>query len=115
MQYLASNIKELRRSKNWTQDELGDLLQVKKAAVSSYERGGSLPPSDKLYKMSKIFSCTLDELVNVDLSKTDNLAIVSEPVSKYLTKQDLYNIHALVQKVHELDTIVRKLEKILEK
>lgn len=113
MQYLASNIKWLRRSKNWTQDELGDLLDVKKAAISSYERAGSVPPSDKLYKMSKIFACTLDELVNIDLSKTDNIQIAEDPAATYLTKQDLYNIHALVQKVHELDAIVRKLEKLL--
>lgn len=39
--------------------------------------------------------------------------MVEEPVVKYMTKQDLYNIHALVQKVHELDAIVRKLEKLL--
>ena len=70
---------------------------------------------DKLYDLSKIFEVSLDELVNVDLSKTDKLPIVEESAAKYLTRQDLYNIHALVQKVHELDAIVRKLEKIIEK
>lgn len=40
--YIGENIKRLRREKNITQEELSAALNITAAAVSKWERGGSL-------------------------------------------------------------------------
>lgn len=40
--------------------------------------------------------------------------IFEEPGSVYLTKQDLYNFHRLVEKVQELEVVVNEIRKSLK-
>ncbi|MDR1771737.1 MAG: helix-turn-helix domain-containing protein [Hungatella sp.] len=61
--YIGDRLKDLRISKNLTQSELAELLQVTKSAVSSYENDTRLPSIDVLVKMSKIFHVTIDNIL----------------------------------------------------
>lgn len=56
-------IKEMRESKNMTQDELASLLSVSRSTVAMWETGQSYPLVEKLLQLADIFSCTLDELI----------------------------------------------------
>ena len=56
-------IKKFRLSKGLTQQDLAVLLGVRQNSVSLWERGFREPPIDKLIALSKIFNCSLDELV----------------------------------------------------
>lgn len=58
-----NRIKDLRKQKGLTQEELGKLLNVQKAAVSKYELGRAVPSTDVLMKMAKIFGVTTDHLL----------------------------------------------------
>ena len=58
------NLKSLRESKKMTQEQLAEKLDVGRSAISMWETGYSLPRGATLIKLSKIFGCTLDELVN---------------------------------------------------
>lgn len=60
---LSEHIKNLRTSKNLTQSELAELLQVTKSTISSYESGVRQPSYDVLIKMSKIFHVSIDYLL----------------------------------------------------
>ena len=60
---IAKHIRELRISKNMTQKNLADELGVSYQAVSNWERGNSMPDISKLEDLSRIFSCTIDELL----------------------------------------------------
>lgn len=60
---IAKHIRELRISKNMTQMNLADELGVSYQAVSNWERGNSMPDISKLEDLSRIFSCTIDELL----------------------------------------------------
>ncbi|MBQ8814666.1 MAG: helix-turn-helix transcriptional regulator [Lachnospiraceae bacterium] len=60
---VAKHIRELRISKNMTQMNLADELGVSYQAVSNWERGNSMPDISKLEDLSRIFSCTIDELL----------------------------------------------------
>lgn len=115
MQQLPGNIKFLRQSKKMTQEELGEILSLKKAAISRYENGLSFPPSDKLYELAKIFEVTLDDLANSDLSRIDRMSIIKDSSSKYFTRQELYNIHELVYVVQDLRQKMNELEQIVDK
>ena len=52
----GEKIKRLRKERNWTQDELGEKLGVKKAAINKYENGTVVNlKRETIYKLAKIF------------------------------------------------------------
>lgn len=46
---IGTNIRELRKSKGWTQVELAQKLNMTQQAITAYERGKKRPPVDKCY------------------------------------------------------------------
>lgn len=56
-------IKELRKSKKWTQKDLANKLDVRFTQLNKYECGLHTPPMDKLIKMSEVFDTTIDYLL----------------------------------------------------
>jgi len=65
---LAKRLRKLREKKNMTQTELGKLFNLSKQAISSYETGGSEPPSDTLQSFADFFDVSIDYL----LGRTDD-------------------------------------------
>ncbi len=70
--FLGSNIRHLRKSKNLTQDQLADKLGVKRAMIGSYEEGRATPKIHALQTISHYFNVSIDDMINMDL-KTENL------------------------------------------
>lgn len=62
------NLLHLRASRNMTQEQLAMLLGVSRQSVTKWESEKSYPEMDKLLKMCALFECTLDDLVQGDLS-----------------------------------------------
>lgn len=56
-------LKEIRRKKGYTQKSIAVELGVSQQAVSNWECGLSEPSVDMMISMTKIFNCTLDDLV----------------------------------------------------
>ena len=65
-----SKIRDLRLAKGWTQEELGQMLNVQKAAVSKYEKGRVTPSNEVLKKISAIFNVSTDYLLDNKVSST---------------------------------------------
>ena len=63
MQYIARNIRTLRKTRGMTQEELASALHVTRQAVSSWERGGSCPDFDTLRTMAEILDVTPEQLL----------------------------------------------------
>ena len=62
------NLQHLRATRNMTQEQLAMLLGVSRQSVTKWEAQKSYPEMDKLLKMCAIFDCTLDDLVQGDLT-----------------------------------------------
>ena len=62
------NLQHLRATRNMTQEQLAMLLGVSRQSVTKWEAQKSYPEMDKLLKLCQIFNCTLDELVQGDLT-----------------------------------------------
>lgn len=60
---MMSRIKELRKKNGWTQEYLGDLVDVQKATISKYEKGIVEPSTEVLKKMSVLFNVSTDYLL----------------------------------------------------
>ena len=62
------NLQHLRATRNMTQEQLAMLLGVSRQSVTKWEAEKSSPEMDKLLKMCQIFGCSLDDLVQGDLT-----------------------------------------------
>lgn len=59
----AEKLIELRKSRGWSQEELGERLGVTRQTVSKWELGSTTPEMEKLAAISDLFEISLDELV----------------------------------------------------
>ena len=101
---LGDRIKELRLEKELTQEELGNLLGVKKAAVQKYENGTVINvKNEKLTRMAEIFDCSMDYLLGKSKHK------VSREREIQLNQWDeKYNKDGkLADEVHEIENQVK--------
>lgn len=62
------NLQHLRAMRNMTQEQLAMLLGVSRQSVTKWEAEKSYPEMDKLIKVCQIFECSLDDLVQGDLT-----------------------------------------------
>jgi len=69
--YIAENIKNLRNSKNVTQEELAAYLNISFQSVSKWERGENIPDIQTLAALSNYFDVTTDELLGMEKIRGD--------------------------------------------
>lgn len=62
LKILGENIKKVRIKNNLSQENMGTVLGVSQAAVNRYEKGSICISTVRLYKLSKKFKVSIDEL-----------------------------------------------------
>lgn len=65
----AENLKQLRKEKHLSQEELAELMEVSRQAVSKWESGDTLPDLENLIALAELYNVTLDNLVRYDADK----------------------------------------------
>lgn len=63
MNQLAQQIKNLRTTKQLSQDDLAEKLYISRQAISKWENNEATPDLDKLIQLADIFGVSLDYLV----------------------------------------------------
>ena len=63
--------KRCRENKGLTQTEAAEILHVSQSTVSMWETGCNLPRVEKLKEISRLYGCTVDDLLRDD-SETDS-------------------------------------------
>lgn len=80
---LGSKLYELRKKSGLSQEAFAEKLGVSRQAVSKWECGASLPDTDNLIIISKLYGVSLDELIGNDpvpaQEQTADTDEVSEP------------------------------------
>ena len=61
---VGRHIHALRRARNLTQNQLGELLHISFQAVSKWERGETLPDVNLLPDLAEVLSTTVDNILN---------------------------------------------------
>ncbi|MBR2048606.1 MAG: helix-turn-helix transcriptional regulator [Oscillospiraceae bacterium] len=59
----AENLRTLRKERHFSQEELAELLDVSRQAVSKWEQGSGYPETEKLVALSRVLDCSLDDLM----------------------------------------------------
>lgn len=77
----AENLKLIRKEKNITQEELAEMLEVSRQAVSKWESGSAYPETDKLLVIARKLNVSLDFLM-------DNEPVNDEPQVVVYPKTD---------------------------
>lgn len=68
---MQNNLIKLRKEKGLSQEELADKLAVSRQAISKWERGESLPDTDNLIRLAKLYGVSIDEIVGIKDSGED--------------------------------------------
>ena len=75
-------LKELRKSKEFTQEELAEELNVSRQAITKWESGEGVPDIENLKQISILFNITIDELIKED--KKVDITSFNNDATKYL-------------------------------
>lgn len=93
MQSFGIKLKRLRDEKELTQKELGALLGVTRATISSYERCALYPSIEALIKICQFFNVSADYMLGLSDANTFD--------TSYLTDQQELIIRAILEEFRE--------------
>ncbi len=63
---LGKNISKYRKKQNLSQEELAEMLKVSRQTISNWELNETMPSSEQVVLLTKIFKITADELLEID-------------------------------------------------
>lgn len=106
MNDFSAKIKTLRKEKKQTQQQIADLLGVRRSTYGEYERGKILPPFDKIKILAEHFGVSVNFFVDGEERETSEI-----DVSKQLNEalQQLKNTSDLSFEGQPLDNESREL------
>jgi transcriptional regulator with XRE-family HTH domain len=117
---IGFRIKDLRMSLGKTQEELGNLMHVKKQTVSKWENGINIPDSNTLRDLSDILQCSTDYLVgkvdipnHVHIEHDDpDVGMVEFNYPYKLTPAEVQEMVDTLKKYHfDIDALVEDMRK----
>ena len=65
----AENLKLIRKERNLSQEELAEMLDVSRQAVSKWEQGEGYPEVEKLLLLSSKLNISLDYLMSTEFAQ----------------------------------------------
>lgn len=81
-------IKQLRKEKGLTQEELGKIINVQKSAISKYETGRATPDLETIKILANFFNVTIDYLLDNNIEKTSNKKVPKD-LAKFLDDTEI--------------------------
>lgn len=97
---LGARIKELREKKNYTQEQLAEMLELDARSLSRIETGVSFTTIDRLKKMADIFDVELKELFATD--HYDDKQQLIKKINQLLDSASIENIRTIYKIVSSM-------------
>nr|MBP3259251.1 helix-turn-helix transcriptional regulator [Bacilli bacterium] len=69
----GENLRNLRKSKKISQEQLAEKVKVSRQSVSKWETGEAYPEMNNILELCKIFKCRINDLVNDSIIDLDSL------------------------------------------
>ena len=69
----SENLKQIRKEHHLSQEELAELLEVSRQAVSKWEQGQGYPEVEKLLLLSSKLNVSLDALMSVERNHSEDV------------------------------------------
>lgn len=90
---MNNRIKQFRLKNKLTQQQLADLVDVTRQAVTRWESGTVEPSTENLISLAQIFGCSVDELICNDLVTPKEKIIIKEVLVKEDKKASFWSIN----------------------
>lgn len=68
----GKHVKQIRKDNNITQEQMANMLNITRQAISNWENNKNLPDLEMIILMSKLFSLSLERLI-LDGSDVNNM------------------------------------------
>lgn len=78
----GENLKTVRKQRNVTQEQLAEMLDVSRQAISKWESDSGYPETEKLVLLSQKLDVSIDYLLNDESNIAENQAVVYVPSGK---------------------------------
>ena len=108
----GDNLKDLRKMRKISQEELADKLGVSRQSVSKWETGENYPSMANIMCLCTIFKCNINEIVHEDMSDINSLdeevkmSVVKFKNEKQKRVKVLSKIIAVIAKIGWITSIV---------
>lgn len=116
MNIISKYLQFLRRSHNYTQDDLAKRLGISRQAVSKWETGVTIPDLEILLKISKLYNITINDILEPNIQPQritdfEQLSTIPEKELKEVLKQFDTNslVIALMGASPETNSLCEKL------
>ena len=89
MLYIAENLKALRKSREWTQEEMAEAVGVSPQSVSKWERGDTYPDITLLPALANLYKVSVDAIIGMDkINEAEARTEIFKRGHEYLRKSD---------------------------
>ena len=82
----GNNLKDLRETRNVTQGQLAEYLQVSRPTIAGYETKSRQPDFEKLEKLANYFHVSIDYLVSGSETTSTDIPLKKAPNEKSLDR-----------------------------
>lgn len=105
----GENLKNIRKSKNISQEYLAEKLGVSRQSVSKWETGENFPSMNNIMCLCDIFKCKINDLVHEDFTDIDSLdSEIKESVVKF-KKEKQIKVKLISKIIYVLANIINKI------
>lgn len=112
---LGAKIRELRKQRKMTQEELAVKLNVSNQAVSKWESGSCYPDMAQIPVLANFFGVSLDELFNYDVAQlNEKIDAVIEEAGKHFWSDPEKCIESYQNALNEYPSNERLLIELLD-
>ena len=96
---IAKYLQFLRKSHNYTQEDLARRLDISRQAVSKWETGATIPDLEVLLKISKLYGITINDLLEPDIQPQrindfEQIVLIPEKELREILEQ--FDVNSLV-------------------
>lgn len=106
---LNENMKNLRKARGMSQEELAVRLHVVRQTVSKWERGISVPDAETLAQIAEIFEVSVEKLLGITFQEETQ----EEKGEEYLTAEYLSRINAQLVERNQRSRKIWRMVKIV--
>ena len=114
MSIFGNNIKKIRILKNMSQQELGELFDISRGSIGSYEEGRAEPKIDSVIKIAAYFKLSIDALLTKELTVNDLSNFTNSKHIQQTSTVKEEKTHTSSQKIYLEDRIDALEKKIIE-
>ncbi len=101
---IACRIKELREQNGLTQVSLAKRLGLSRSAINAWEMGVSVPSTQYLAELARLFKVSADYLLGLDTKETVDISL--------LKAEEKEMIYALIEYFHKSNTAFQMLNRL---